>query len=141
MASSENVQVTKVEHMHNIIPMPEVFTKLTGNLIQRMLTKDIRKVLYQLGLGYQFATEAIIHAVNQHMDLPNIDISLIDLQNAFNNADREIALINIKDHLPALYPYARAMYINPSKLFIFDPRVIRKNWNTTEKISMVPAHG
>jgi len=102
------------------IALPEIFSKIVGNMLQRILSKEIRKAVgpFQFGCGYQFATEAIIHATNQHLDRENIDIGMFDLENAFNKADRETSLINILNKIPALYPFARAMYINPSKLWI-----------------------
>jgi hypothetical protein len=62
--------------------------------------------------------EAIIHGVNEYLLKPNIDICQFDLRNAFNNADRRVALLNINEHLPAQYPFACAMYMHQTKLWI-----------------------
>jgi hypothetical protein len=49
---------------------------------------------------------------------PNIDSCQFDFRNAFNNPDRKVALLNIKVYLPAMYPFARAMYIHQTKVWI-----------------------
>lgn len=102
------------------IAMPELYPKLVGNMITRMLSNPIKSVLgpFQLGCGFQFATEAIIHGLNQYVHTPGMDILQFDFQNAFNNADRLVALKNIREKVPSLYPFARAMYINQTKLWV-----------------------
>jgi hypothetical protein len=108
LAESRLIAIAESEDSRDIRPiaMPELYPKLVGNMLKRMLSAKTKGILgpVQLGCGFQFATEAIIHGVHESLLRPNIDICQFDFRNAFNNADRQVALLNIKEYLPALYP-------------------------------------
>jgi hypothetical protein len=80
------------------IVLPEVFTKLAGNILQRMVSSDLESIFapIQLGYGLPFATEIIISSVDQRLKKADTDIAVFDFENAFNNIDRSVALQDCK---------------------------------------------
>ena len=65
------------------------------------------------------AAEIIARKVKEwRQEAPHDEVIVqVDLRNAFNSVDRSVLLRQVKDRVPALYPYAYACYSTPASLF------------------------
>lgn len=104
-----------------------------GNTIRRLVAKlgcrSVREemAMYlqpcQIGFGTPLGCEAAIHATRHfamaHQGTDTVIVKL-DIKNAFNRVERDVILTQVKDHLPALYPFLYQCYSSPSHLFYDD---------------------
>ena len=70
-----------------------------------MVGHDVREVTgaRQLCTGQKAGTEAAIHAVRELFARPDSEgVLLVDAANAFNNINRQVALLNIQQLCPSI---------------------------------------
>ena len=69
--------------------------------------------------GLRAGIEAAIHAMREAFEKNDTEaILLVDAENAFNNLNREAALLNIKKLCPPFYRYLHNTYQQPAKLVL-----------------------
>jgi hypothetical protein len=74
----------------------------------------------QYGVDRKQGCEKIIHSFRSYHDShPDKDVFCMDGVNAYNTANRQLGLNEVKKHLPVLLPFLRAMYGSDSKGWFF----------------------
>ena len=95
--------------------------RLMAKTILRIAQADIQCAVgsLQLCAGQEAACEAGIHAIrNIFNDEDTEAVLLVDVTNAFNALNHQVALRNIRILCPILAPFLINTYRSPSKLFI-----------------------
>ena len=103
------------------IGVGEVLRRLVGKLLIGVIKGDIVSAAgpLQTCSGLRAGIEAAIHAMRIAFQNNNTEaILLVDAENAFNNLNREAALLNIKKLCPPFHRYLHNTYQNPAKLII-----------------------
>jgi hypothetical protein len=99
----------------------EVLRRIVGKLLVGVIKEDIVSAAgpLQTCTGLRAGIEAAIHAMRKKYENENTEaILLVDAENAFNNLNREAALLNIKQLCPPFYRYLQNTYQQPAKLII-----------------------
>ena len=106
-----------------------------GNLLRRLAAKCAANAVaekaatllspHQLGVGVRGGCEAIVHAARQALDKAgNKYILQVDLINAFNQADRGVALQEVAEHFPEILPWVTTCYGTPSHLLFGELHIL-----------------
>jgi hypothetical protein len=114
----ESVALPKNDNDIRPIGLQLIYRKIAGKALQ-MAANQFNEEYFK-GIQYCNAmagTETIIHAMR--MAVGKLDCFLIDGQNAFNNGIRLKGLLNIKRQFPAMLPYLRMIYGNPSNAWYY----------------------
>ncbi|KAI5645635.1 reverse transcriptase (RNA-dependent DNA polymerase) domain-containing protein [Phthorimaea operculella] len=75
----------------------------------------------QLGFGSKGGCEAAVHATRTYLENNSGEVLIkVDVRNAFNSVDRGALLREIKEFLPALFPFLWQCYAAPSNLIYKD---------------------
>ena len=103
-----------------------------GNLIRRLVSKLFsyglmkkaveRLAPHQLGVGVRGGCEAILHAVRQVLEEEDPDkwVLQVDLKNAFNMVNREVAFREVQQHFPEAMSWVLTCYGVESELVFGD---------------------
>ncbi|KAL1448357.1 hypothetical protein WDU94_014016 [Cyamophila willieti] len=110
------------------IAVGNTFRRLTAKLGCSKLRPALSDCLlpHQLGVSAKMGCEAAIHSVRTYLSNPaNMSKVLlkIDFKNAFNSVERDVLLMEIKENVPALYPFLYQCYRNPSELVFGKERI------------------
>lgn len=105
-----------------LIAVGNAFRRITSKLASASVRAEMASKFAprQVGFGIQGGCEAAAHATrtfikrNTHR---KVVVVKIDFRNAFNELDRDVFLIKMRLHCPAIYPYLRQCYAAPTHLF------------------------
>ena len=99
----------------------EVLRRIVGKTIMNVAKDDILVACGPLQLcgGHEAGSEAAVHAMQAVFEDPDCDgVILVDATNAFNNLNRQAALLNIQHLCPAIAPALINFYRDESSLFV-----------------------
>ena len=116
--------------------MGEILRRLTSKCAARATSERAARLLspLQLGVGIRGGCEAIVHAVRELVEKmqdnedPEMEdfIFQADLRNAYNNADRQCAFAEVREHFPDLARWVESCYGQESFL-TFGDKVINSS--------------
>lgn len=90
-------------------------SKISCKYIRPVLEKKFQPI--QVGFGSRSGCEAAVHATRTFLGGDSSQVLLkVDVKNAFNSIDRGTLLSEVKEHIPAIFPYLWQCYSKPSKL-------------------------
>ena len=116
------------------IGVGEVIRRIVGKAILSVIGYDIQEAAgaIQLCAGQQAGCESAVHAMREILANPDTEgILLVDANNAFNNQNRNAALLNIKSICPSLSKILINTYRNSANLYV-DGETIQSNEGTTQ---------
>ena len=103
------------------IAVGETLRRLAAKCLQKSTLPAVSGYLlpHQVGMKVPNAAELVARKVNAwHQGAREDEIIVqVDLSNAFNSVDRNVLLREVRERVPALYPYAHACYSSPATLF------------------------
>lgn len=107
------------------IAVGSVFRRLTAKICCFVVQEESAKYFQplQLGFGTKQGCETIVHSCRTFLNQRNTTSDVlvkIDYSNAFNSAERDVILQQVKTHFPSLYPFLYQCYAKPSLLFFGD---------------------
>lgn len=107
------------------IAVGSVFRRLTAKICCFVVQEESAKYFQplQLGFGTKQGCETIVHSCRTFLNQRNTTSDVlvkIDYSNAFNSAERDVILQQVKTHFPFLYPFLYQCYATPSLLFFGD---------------------
>ena len=103
------------------IGIGETARRILGKAILAVIGGDIQDTAgaLQMCAGQQSGCEAAVHAMRQIFDDPNTHaVLLVDASNAFNNLNRQTALLNIHLNCPSIAKVLINTYRNNTQLFV-----------------------
>ena len=118
--------IMPVDYFHLIktvrpIVIGEVIRKIIGKTITQGLKSELMVLgsNYQLCFGQKCGIEYATNTLRKQYEKSESDaILLIDVENAFNYLNRNLALENLANICPSLLPAIQNSYYNPPKLFV-----------------------
>ena len=103
------------------IAVGETLRRLAAKCVHEATLSAVSSYLLptQVGVKVPNAAELVAHKVKAWRQENRQDeiIVQVDLRNAFNSIDRNVLLREVRERVPALYPYAHACYSTPAFLF------------------------
>lgn len=99
----------------------EVLRRIVGKAIMKVVKEDVLMASGPLQLcgGHEAGSEAAVHAMQAIFEDSDTDaVMLVDASNAFNNLNRQTALLNIQYICPAIAPVLINCYREETKLFV-----------------------
>ena len=115
------------------IGVGEVSRGIIGKAILQVIGEDIREVAgaRQLCAGQSAGVEAAVHAIRELFTRDDSQgVLMVDAANAFNNINRQVALLNIYQLCPSISTILTNTYRVPTDLFI-DGEVLHSDEGTT----------
>ena len=116
------------------IGIGETARRLIGRAIARVLSDDIQAAAgpLQLCAGHQSGCESAVHAMRQVFESSETEaIILVDVTNAFNSLNQQVALRNIRHLCPPLSKILINTYREDVRLFI-DSETLLSQEGTTQ---------
>lgn len=109
------------------IAVGSTFRRLVAKLCCHAVKDPMARYLQpqQVGFGSPLGCEAAIHATRAFVMREGSDNVLLklDIRNAFNCVERDIMLAEVRDLIPAIFPFLQQCYSIPSSL-IYDGTII-----------------
>ena len=114
------IALTKPNQDVRPIAIGETLYKLAGTCALVSLSDKARELApHQLGVGVSGGVEAAVHATLSALDEdPDAGLVKIDIDNAFNRADRGEIMRQVKEVVPCLLPFVRWAYGAASNLYV-----------------------
>ena len=104
------------------IAVGETLRRLAAKCVHEATLSAVSSYLLptQVGVKVPNAAELVAHKVKAWRQENRQDeiIVQVDLRNAFNSIDRNVLLREVRERVPALYPYAHACYSTPAFFFL-----------------------
>lgn len=95
------------------IAIGSIFHKLISSAIMNHISKDLQSTFapVQFGVGIKGGAENIVHGIrNKLSDDPNLTLVSLDLENAFNNVNRQVFLNEVKSKFPNILCWIHQVY-------------------------------
>ena len=115
------------------IGVGETVHRIINKAISSVIKDDVQEVIgaLQLCAGQESGCEAAIHAMQEVFNSTDTEaIILVDVSNAFNTLNREVALRNVKHLCPSLATILINTYRSQSELFINGKTILSQEGTT-----------
>ena len=124
LCAASLVAFPKPDGSHRPVAVGEVWRRLTSKVLAEICFAEFRELLepVQVGVGTRGGADTSVHTPRQCLHRNRDDVSKIlaalDLENAFNSADRSTFLSSVRQIISGLAPWAHFCYSSPSSLLL-----------------------